>query len=317
MTKDNMRQRFLDAAEQKHMLGAYLVICPRPDVAKRLVNEFLLRLYCKKGGCGVCADCRKVLGGHVDIMRLCSPRVEEFRQAISFIGSKAYEAEYKTVIIENADDMTDAAANSMLKTLEQPPKNTVIILEARSVSGVLPTIASRCAAVYLLPESDAETTIQNELGINKARAAVLSDLSGGFLDEAKRIDKDAEFWALRQIILEHCHKLLYQKTMSISTYADFLEKNKENIIPVLCVMQSYFRDICFYSKTKNKEFITNKDKTEQIAKAAADFTSGAISNIIRVILETERKFLFAVNFRLAAEKMFFDILEEKSRWKKL
>ena len=46
------------------------------------------------------------------------------------------------------------------------------------------------------------------------------------------------------------------------------------------------------------------------------FTSGAISNMIRVILEAERRFFFAVNFRLAAEKMLFDILEEKDRWKK-
>ncbi len=51
-------------------------------------------------------------------------------------------------------------------------------------------------------------------------------------------------------------------------------------------------------------------------QAATHFTSGAISNMIRVILEAERRFFFAVNFRLAAEKMLFDILEEKDRWKK-
>lgn len=315
MIDNEVRQRFLNIAGKKNMLGAYLVICPRQSVAKRLVNEFLMRLYCKKGGCGTCGDCRKVLSGHVDIMRLCAPRVFEFREAISFIASKAYD-EFKAVIIEDADEMTDAAANSMLKTLEQPPEKTVIILEARSISGVLPTIASRCGAVYLSPEQNAGQTISKALCTDEIRTAVLLDLSGGFLDEARSINEDTAFWDMRQDILEHCHKLLYQKEMSISVYADFLEKNKEKIVPILCVMQSYFRDICFYDKTKDEELVTNKDKLGDIQNAALHFTSGAISNIIRVILETERKFLFAVNFRLAVEKMFFDILEEKNRWKK-
>jgi len=316
MTNKTARQEFLDLAGKKNMLGAYLVICTRQSVAKRLVDEFLMRLYCKKGGCETCSDCRKVQNGHVDIMRLNAPRVSDLREAISFVASKAYDGEYKSVIIENADDMTDAAANSMLKTLEQPPEKTVIILEARSISGVLPTVASRCGAVYLSPEPNAKLAMMGALGVDEIRAHILLDLSGGFLDEAKRIDEDTVFWDLRRDILAHCHMLLYQKGMAISIYSDFFESGKEKIADLLCVMQSYFRDIAFYKKTKKEELIINKDKIGEIRNAALHFTSGAISNIIRVILETERRFLFAVNFRLAVEKMLFDILEEKSRWKK-
>lgn len=309
------RDAFLESAATPAMQSAYLVVCSRPLVANRIVSKFLMKLYCKNGGCGECADCRNVLQGHVDIMRLSAPKVNEFREAIAFVAEKP-SGPYKAVVIENADDMTDAAANSMLKTLEQPPADTVFILEARSITGVLPTVASRCAAVHVTPDSGAERSIAKSLGTDEATARILSDLSGGFVEEAELIYKDKEFWDARPKVLDICHKLLYQSGFGISRYADFLEAAKEKLAPLLCVMQSYYRDILVYKKTKNERLIINCDCSGDIMQAAADFTSGAISNIIKVILETERRFFFSVNFRLAVEKMFFDILEEKHRWKK-
>jgi DNA polymerase-3 subunit delta' len=309
------RETFLKSAGTAVMQSAYLVICSRPVIANRAVNDFLMKLFCKNGGCGGCPECRNVLQGHVDIMRLNAPKVDEFREAIAFVAEKP-SGTYKAVVIENADDMTDAAANSMLKTLEQPPTNTVFLLEARSVAGVLPTVASRCAAVHITPDADSERAIAKSLGVDAISARILYDLSGGFVEEAERIYKDREFWEARPQVLDFCCKLLYQSGFGISKYADFLEAAKNKLIPLLNVMQSYYRDIIIYKKTKNERLIINCDRVEEITKAAADFTSGAISNIIKVILEAERRFFFSVNFRLAVEKMFFDILEEKSRWKK-
>lgn len=312
--KADSREAFLKSAGAPTMQSAYLLICSRPGVAKRLTDEFLIRLYCRNGGCGRCVDCLNVINGHTDIMRLSAPKVDEFREAIYFVAEKADT--YRSVVIENADDMTDAAANSMLKTLEQPPKNTVFILEARSAAGVLPTIASRCSAVYITPDIDAESAIEKLLGVDSVTAHILSDMAGGFTDEAEHIYKDAEFLDMRLKMLDICDRLLNQKRDSISVFADFLETNKERLFVLLGVIQSYFRDILVYMKTKNVALIINIDRSDKITRAASDFTSGAISNIINVILEAERRFFFPVNFRLAVEKMFFDILEERSTWKK-
>ncbi len=309
------RSAFLKAAGTADMQSAYLVICAKAGPAKRLADEFLMRLYCKNGGCGKCVECRNVLQGHVDIMRLNAPKVDEFRESIAFVAEKP-SGVYKAVVIENADDMTDAAANSMLKTLEQPPQNTVFILEARSTAGVLPTVASRCAAVHITAGKDAKLDIKKSLGVDDDTAHILCGLSGGFAEEAKAIYEDKVFWEARPKVLDICGRLLGQKNMAISAYADLLETHKEKLIPLLCVMQSYFQDILIYKKTKQESFISNADRIDEIIEASQSFTSGAISNIIRVILETERRFFFSVNFRLAVEKLFFDILEEKNRWKK-
>lgn len=309
------RSAFLNTAGTEDMQSAYLVICRQPGVAGRLVNRFLIKLYCQKGGCGVCTECAGVLRGHVDIMRLSAPKVNEFREAISFVAQKP-SGKYKAVVIENADDMTAAAANSMLKTLEEPPANTVFILVARSAAGVLPTVASRCAAVHIAPDPDAQQKISHALGVDEVTAHVLGFLSGGFEEEAESIYKDAAFWEARPHALDICGKLLYRSGTGISDHADFLESCKARLMPLLSVMQSYFRDILVYMKTNNESLIANIDRAAEIKQAARDFTSGAVSNIIKVILETERRFYFSVNFRLAIEKMLFDILEEKHRWKK-
>lgn len=309
-------QRFLDAARNKKILGAYMIVCSRPDVAARLTNDFLMRLFCPSGGCGQCTDCHKVTDGHVDILRLCAPKVAELRNALSFVAEKPYEGAYKAVVIAAADDMTPAAANSLLKTLEEPPEGVVFLLEVRSVSGVLPTIASRCAAVTLKPEPLARAVIAQTLHVNDTEAAILADLSGGYIDEAHRIKADASFLSRRDDVLSLTHKLLYAKGMAISTFADYLESGKETVVPMLCVMQTYLRDIVVYQKTQNEALIVNSDRLGEICQAADDFTSAAISNMIKVILDTEKWFFVAVNFRLAIENMFFCMLEEKNRWKK-
>lgn len=307
----NSRQQFLESAAKKNILGAYLIVCSRSEIAKKLSDEFLINLYCKKGGCGVCPDCKKVREGHIDIMHLSTPKVDDIRAAIAFVTQKAVDSAYKTVVIEGADDMNASASNSLLKTLEEPPHGSVIILLARSGAGVLPTITSRCAVVHLSPNDNAEQKIVQRLGVDQTTAHILADLSGGFVDEAIRIFENDQLLSQREKALDVCEKLLAQKNYAVSSYADFLESVKDDIVFVLTVMQSYFHDISMLQKTKNIDFIANSDRRSNIQKNTDGFTTAQISNIIKVILEAERRFSFPVNFRLAAEKMFFDILEEK------
>lgn len=305
---------FLEAAQNRKVLGAYLLVCSRLSVADRLADSFLSRLFCKKGGCGACLSCAKVKEGHVDILRLRAPKVDELREALKFVAEKPYEGDRKAVVVSAADDMTPQAANSLLKTLEEPPPGTVFVLTARAVCGVLPTVASRCAIVPVTPPPNARAAIMEALGCDAQTAAILKDLSGGFPGEAARIHADTAFLGRREETLCLLHRLLMQKGKAISTFADYLETCKENIADLLCVMLGYLRDIRVYQKTRNEALVINRDRRSDIADAACVFTSGAIRNMIDVILETQRRFSVPVNFRLAAERMLFCILEEKDRW---
>ena len=194
-------------------------------------------------------------------------------------------------------------ANSLLKTLEEPPSGTVFILSARSVCGVLPTIASRCAIVPLMPGPDAPRTIAIALSVDDATARILADLSGGFPDEARRIRDDAEFMARRAETIVQCQNLLRQSNMAISAFADFLENNKEHSIPLLCIMQSYLRDIPVMRR--EMQAVSPIRLSGRHSRCANRFTSGALSNMINVILDTERRFLSPVNSGCRREDAFW------------
>lgn len=83
--------------------------------------------------------------------------VESARRIVRFLGSTAGEGGWRVVIVDPADDMSGSAANSILKSLEEPPRQTVFLLVTRSRGALLPTILSRTRTLHLAPLSREET----------------------------------------------------------------------------------------------------------------------------------------------------------------
>ena len=110
-------------------------------------------LFCKEDDapCGVCHHCRHVAERkHVDVLWI-EPKsksrqilVEDVDALISRMQQTAYGGEWKVGIISDADRMNVAAANKLLKTLEEPPKQSLLLLLTSSADALLPTIVSRC-----------------------------------------------------------------------------------------------------------------------------------------------------------------------------
>ncbi len=111
--------------------------------------------------CDECSSCQKIEKGiHPDFLMIESEgnqiKIEEIRSIEEALSLKAYEGQYKIVIIDNAEDMNQSAANAFLKTLEEPPENSLIILVS-SMPELLPdTIRSRCCRVNFAPLSSNE-----------------------------------------------------------------------------------------------------------------------------------------------------------------
>lgn len=114
--------------------------------------------------------------------------VEEIRRINSFFGLSATEGGYRVVIIDSADEMNSAAANALLKILEEPPRNAVLFLVSHRPSRLLPTIRSRCRELRLAP-LDAESlskALMQAGGPDNASDA-MAELSGGSVGEALRL----------------------------------------------------------------------------------------------------------------------------------
>lgn len=114
--------------------------------------------------------------------------VEEIRRLNAFFGLSATEGGYRIVIVDSADEMNTAAANALLKVLEEPPRNALLFLVSHRPARLLPTIRSRCRELKLRPLApDDLAAAITQAGGNAEAAAELAELSGGSVGEALRL----------------------------------------------------------------------------------------------------------------------------------
>lgn len=114
--------------------------------------------------------------------------VEEIRRLNSFFGLSAADGGYRVVIVDSADEMNTAAANALLKVLEEPPRNAVLFLVSHRPARLLPTIRSRCRDLslgHLGPETLRQA--MRQAGCDDQLSAPLAELSGGSVGEALRL----------------------------------------------------------------------------------------------------------------------------------
>ncbi|MBI5016593.1 MAG: DNA polymerase III subunit delta' [Deltaproteobacteria bacterium] len=163
-----------------------------PDgVGKELVAREVARtLLCTDAGaraepCGGCPSCRRVAAGeHADLHLVAaagaSVTIQEIRALQETLGYQAFERGRKVAIIRDAFRMTREASNALLKTLEEPPAGTHIVLLAHHRSQLLPTLVSRCQVLRFdpLPEALVRRLLE-ERGIDAGRAESLVSCSGG------------------------------------------------------------------------------------------------------------------------------------------
>jgi len=145
--------------------------------------------------CGVCPGCVQVIGGtHPDLLRVARPEdkhelpIRVIRDLCLDLGLKPARGTRKVAIVDDADDMNDEAANAFLKTLEEPPAGSVLVLVGTSAEGQLDTILSRCRVVRFdpLPESElAAVLLDQGVADSPEAAARLAGLGEGSVARAR------------------------------------------------------------------------------------------------------------------------------------
>jgi DNA polymerase-3 subunit delta' len=128
----------------------------KEKAARAFVSALLCRAPGTDGACGSCPDCRLLAsGGHPNLLRIVPEthflRIDEIRALKEELSLKAFSDRPRAAILVPADRMTPQAANALLKTLEEPPPGTHLLLVAHRVSQVMPTIVSRCQRIPFFP----------------------------------------------------------------------------------------------------------------------------------------------------------------------
>jgi DNA polymerase-3 subunit delta' len=201
------------AAERPH--HAYLFAGPEGSGKQLAARAFVAALLCERGGCGECRNCRLALEDRHPNLVLVEPQGRDIRVGegpdedgtARWMVARAYltapESGRKVFRVEQADRMTEEAADVLLKALEEPPPDTVFVLSSARPHEIPETIRSRCQTVTFRPLSEgfvAETLVGE--GVEEARARLAARLSGGNLGRARRVATDPEGLVFRDVALD-------------------------------------------------------------------------------------------------------------------
>jgi DNA polymerase-3 subunit delta' len=186
-----------EAAAGHGMSPSWLITGPAGSGRSVVALAFAAALQCETHtGCGHCPGCDAVLARvHADLV-IVSPEglsigIHDAKELVLKAATRPSVGHWRIVIVEDADRFTEDAENCFLKTLEEPPERTVILLCAPSPADMLPTTASRCRKVRLrLPSSSDLTAVLVSEGIDPAIAAFAARAAQGHLGRARRLATD-------------------------------------------------------------------------------------------------------------------------------
>jgi len=191
------------------MTHAWLFTGPPGSGRSVAARAFAAALLCPYGGCGECPSCRQVHAGtHADLLLVrpdgLSYGVRQTRDLVLRAAGAPSGGRWLVVLFEDADRCTEAAANALLKAIEEPAPRTVWLLCAPSAQDLVTTIRSRCRVVTLrVPPSAAVATVLAErYGIDHDRALAAARAAQGHIGRARRLATDPAAAARREAVLQ-------------------------------------------------------------------------------------------------------------------
>lgn len=223
------------------------------------------------------------------------PRANDIRiSSIRLIKKEIYMTgksdKKKVFVISKCDRMNPNSANSLLKILEEPPKDSILILTTSKLSSLLPTISGRCQKIKfdnLSNEIIRKYILDSDDKIKPEEADFLSELSDGSITKCEEII-NSNYLELRNSVLNLLSALLTDKYIKIGNEIDLVagKKDKEKIKRFLSLLIVWFRDLIYISENSviNVMF---KDKSDRLKKFAENFYSDNFK-IISIIEDTIR-----------------------------
>ena len=262
---------------QGRLAHALLISGPAGIGKQQLANVFAQSLLCAEPqadglACGQCHACSLyAAGNHPDFFRL-SPeedskmiKIDQIRAFIEKVSLSSHYGRYRVVILNPADAMNIAAANALLKTLEEPPSDTVLFLITDRPSFLPATIRSRCQSLRLaLPPVDmAQTWLTAQLD-NPQDATVLLGLAGGAPLAAEALA--AEQLARRKDLLQGWQELAVGKADPVKLAADWVKPDLH--LPISWVY-GWVADM-IRLRSGSEDRLTNKDAKAALQKLAQE-----------------------------------------------
>jgi len=273
--------------------GAYLFLGP-DGVGKRMASiEFSKSINCEANNtdcCDTCISCAKINSlNHPDVFIIekekgsSNIKIEKIREMIYQASLKPYEGRKKVFIILDAEYMTEEAQNALLKLLEEPPANQILILTTSRISGMLQTVLSRCKVLKfnLLSQAQVKEILVKKHNFNEEEAMLFSHMAMGSPGRAVAFRQRDGLKERDRMLNDFFFK---KRALFKEELCD--EKNYEDLEESLRMLLCWYRDLLVSKFTPERNIFLNIDKYEEIFSYGANFSAGKLERDLRSVIKT-------------------------------
>lgn len=310
------------AIEHDKISHAYIFSGEAGMGKKMLAKNFAMTLECEEMGsepCMKCKSCKQALSmNHPDIKWVTHEKpatisVDDIRLQINNdIVIKPYSSKYKIYIVDDAEKMSPAAQNALLKTIEEPPVYGIIVLLTTNSNMLLPTIISRCVELSMR-SIDIDTIcnfLKSEHGIDDYRAKMAAVFSGGNLGKAVKLATSDHFTELKNDVMSLTKNINKMTAADMGAVIKNTENYKLEMDDYLDLLRIWYRDVLMYKVTKDADSVVFRDEIQALSDQAAKVEFNGLEDIIEAIDRVKIRLSSNVNFELVIELLFLAIREQ-------
>lgn len=269
--------------------------------------KFAQAINCLKGkgdACAECASCLKIERmQHPDVFDICAEaadiKIEQVRELKKRVSLRPYEGRKKVVIINDAHQFTDDASNAALKTLEEPPQDSVFVLVTSKPNLLFKTIVSRCRLLRFSPlrREELEELLKREHHLPHEMAHYLAYFCEGRIGSALRL-KDTD-------ILEHKNRVIDEFILGERPFSPerVFGKEREQMRGALNIVAAWFRDVYAVKTGLPHSQLINLDRKDELLGSMNRYTWPRLETIMDSISDS----LFYLERNISTKLLFFNL----------
>ncbi|MEJ2689264.1 MAG: DNA polymerase III subunit delta' [Deltaproteobacteria bacterium] len=319
--QEKAKSLLLRAIKQQRLGHAYLFRGPAGVGKKRAAATFAAALNCSQGGpedaCGMCPSCLKIASGnHPDFLTVAadgsSIKIQQIRELKKTLSFPPFEAAHRVVLLADIQLMGREAANSLLKTLEEPPAQTILILTVEEADDTLATIRSRCQIVPFYPLAEAQVTeiLRDKAPeVDQETAKTIATLAEGSAGLALQL-AGKRLIAFRRDLIGALSKLPPEQPETIRSVLQLAETAaafKEELPRLLSFLSLWLRDLLLFNVGQPAKII-NLDLVPLFEQTSKKWSPAQIMSRLDSIGKAERQLARNCNRGLVCEVLFFSLL---------
>lgn len=320
--QENIVKHLQNAIKLNKASHAYIFSGESGMGKKMLAKVFAMTLQCEQEGiepCMECKSCKQAMSMNQPDIRWIthekpgSISVEEIREQLNDdIQIKPYSSRRKIYIVDEAEKMTTAAQNALLKTIEEPPVYATIIVLTTNSGMLLPTISSRCVELSMkaLDKKQIKHFLMEKKAMEADRAEMAAVFSGGNLGKAIKLGESDSFAAMKSDVLNVVKNVELMDASDIGENIKKAEGYKLEMDDFLDLMRMWYRDVLIFKVSKELTELVFRDEYSAISNQASKLSYEGLEIIIEAIDKVKVRLKSNVNYELVVELLYLTIREQ-------